>query len=65
MSKTHTKMKAGRLVAVYVEDGQGRRIVLSDERHEGCLERPLLATTQAEARHAVTVLKQLLEELPP
>ena len=29
--KTHTKMKAGRLVAVYVEDGQGRRLVLAEE----------------------------------
>jgi hypothetical protein len=29
MKKVHTKVRAGQLVAVYVEDGQGRRLVLA------------------------------------
>lgn len=64
--KSHTKMKAGLLVAVYVEDGQGRRLVLAQEHKHGLvLENVLiLATTQAEAKQAISVLKQLAEELP-
>ena len=66
MNKTHTKMRAGRLVAVYVDDGQGRRLVLAEERSSLVLERPLiLATTQREAREAIAALRQLAEELPP
>lgn len=65
--KTHTKMPAGKLVAAYIEDGQGRRLVLAQEGSQGLvLERPLvLATTQAEAKQAIATLKQLSEELPP
>lgn len=67
MPKSHTKMKAGRLVAVYVEDAQGRRLVLAQEgKHGHTLEDTLiLAHTQAEAKQAIAALRQLAEELPP
>jgi 3-dehydroquinate synthase class II len=65
-TKQHTKMRAGRLVAVYVDDGQGRRLVLADEGRYSVAERVMvLATTQAEAKQAIAVLYQLAEELPP
>lgn len=62
-----TKMEAGRLVAIYVDDGQGRRLVIADKHSSGfALDRPLVfATTQTEAREAIGVLRQLAEELPP
>lgn len=60
-----TKMRAGHLVAVYVEDGLGRRLVLADHDPDALsLLRPLVfARTQREAK--IAVLRQLLEELPP
>lgn len=62
-----TKMKCGRCVAAYVQDGQGRRLVLAREHESGfLLESPLvLALTQGEARDAIRTLYNLLEELPP
>jgi hypothetical protein len=65
MKKSHTKMKAGLLVAVYVEDGQGRRLVVAE--NEGLIlnKTLILATTKAEAAEAISALKQLSEELPP
>jgi hypothetical protein len=62
-----TKMQAGRVVAVYVDDGQGRRLVIANEHPSGyALDRPLVfALTQAEAKAAIAVLRQLAEELPP
>jgi hypothetical protein len=65
--KQHTKMRAGKLVAVYVDDGQGRRLVLAEPDGYGCtLEHTLiLATTQREAKAAIVALHQLTEELPP
>lgn len=70
MPKSHTKLRAGLLVAVYIQDGQGRRLVLADEsactRLSSVLERPMtIATNQREAKDAIAALHQLLEELPP
>lgn len=64
---SQTKMRAGRLVAVYVDDALGRRIVVATEGTLGfTLERTVVvATTQAEARAAIAALTQLAEELPP
>ena len=61
-----TKAQAGRVVAVYVDDGQGRRLVLADRgKHGHTLERPLvIATSQAEARAVIAAVHGLLEELP-
>lgn len=60
-------MRAGRLVAAYVDDGLGRRLVLAQEHEAGiALERTLVfALTQTEAREAIAALRQLAEELPP
>lgn len=60
-------MKAGRVTAVYVDDGQGRRLVLADEHRSGlALDRTLVvATHQGEVRALIATLKQLAEELPP
>ncbi len=60
-------MQAGRAVAVYVDDGQGRRLVLADtDRHGYALEKVIVvAMHQGEARAAIAALKQLAEELPP
>ena len=58
-----TKMRCGLAVAAYVDDGQGRRIVVASEDRR--MLRPVpLATTKAEARAAIAVLRQLAEELP-
>jgi hypothetical protein len=61
-----TRMKAGRLVAIYVDDAQGRRIVVAQPNDRGdALEGvATLATNKAEAREAITALRQLVEELP-
>lgn len=60
-------MRAGKLVAVYVDDALGRRLVLADESAGGLtLERVLvLGTTQTDVRAVIVTLTQLLEELPP
>lgn len=59
-----TKMRAGRLVAAYVDDAMGRRVVLADG--EGWLSRVLVVgMTRRELRETIAVLMQLAEELPP
>ncbi len=64
MPKTH--MNAGRLVATYIDDGQGRRLVIGDAANKGYIDRPVLfAQTQREAKDAIATLIQLAEELPP
>lgn len=64
-----TKMKAGRLVAAYVDDALGRRLVIGDSRERKfgqAIDSVLVAaTTQAEARELVATIRQLAEELPP
>ena len=64
--KTHTKMKCGQLVAAYVQDGLGRRLVLAepDDFTTAYGKTLVLASTQEEAKAAIAVLYQLLEELP-
>lgn len=64
---SRTKMQAGRLVAVYVDDGLGRRVVLgaADARDPVCHTPITLATTQREMKAAIATLHQLCEELPP
>lgn len=60
-------MRAGRLIAVYVDDGQGRRLVLAEPAPDGArlLERTLVAAlTRTEARALIATLTQLGEELP-
>jgi type I site-specific restriction endonuclease len=67
MPKSHTKMMAGRLVAAYVEDGMGRRLVVAepDEYTTAFGKTLVFAHTQSEAKAAIATLRQLLEELPP
>jgi len=64
---SHTKMKAGRLLAVYVDDGQGRRLVLAEPEDDNLVASRTLvfARTQAEAFDALATIRQLVEELPP
>lgn len=62
MSKT--KMQAGRLVAAYVDDGQGRRVVLADPNVGGWSRTMVVGMTQREVRATIATLHQLLEELP-
>jgi hypothetical protein len=62
-----TKMKAGRCVAAYVDDGMGRRLVLGvpdGERYQH-VEPITVAQTQGEAQDLVRVLRELAQELPP
>lgn len=65
MKKSRTAMKAGMAVAVYTEDGQGRRLSVHTES-EGFsgANTVILATTQKQAKEVIKVLYQLLEELP-
>ena len=64
-----TKQRAGRAVAIYIDDGQGRRLVVAEANTD--VTRPMLfdpvliAMTQREAKDAIAVLRQLAEELPP
>lgn len=62
-----TKMRAGALVAAYVDDSMGRRLVLGtslldESGGRGTL---ILAKTQREATAVIATLRQLSEELPP
>lgn len=57
-------MEAGRAVLVYVDDGQGRRLVIGTMRNKVMDHPVVLATTRAEARHAISALRNLMEELP-
>lgn len=62
---SQTKMHAGRLVAIYVDDGLGRRLLLASRAPTGLLERPIVAAfTRADARALIATLTQLAEELP-
>lgn len=59
-----TFVPAGRLVAVFIDDGQGRRVVLG-EATERVIDRPLIAAThKGEVRALVNALRGLLDELP-
>jgi hypothetical protein len=59
-----TKMRCGQGVAVYVDNAQGRRLMIGRE-DGGFLRDPIIiGTTKAEARAAIAVLMQLAEELP-
>lgn len=64
---SRTNMRAGRLVAMYVDDGPGRRVVLGDADAGSpvCYQPITLATTQREMKAAIATLHQLCEELPP
>lgn len=57
-------MEAGRAVLVYVDDGQGRRLVIGTMRDKAMDHPVVLATTRAEARHAISALRNLMEKLP-
>lgn len=51
-------------VAAYIDDGQGRRVIVGTPSR-GAVEKPvLLAETREEARQVIAVLRQLAEELP-
>ena len=65
---TKTLQRAGALVAAYIDDPMGRRLILS--KVEGT--RQLVAetsvqigTTQAEVADVIRVLRELAQELPP
>jgi hypothetical protein len=67
---SRTKQHAGRAVAVYIDDGQGRRLVVATAHvfsdGLGALFDPVIvALTKEEAMHASAVLRQLADELPP
>lgn len=59
-----TKLRAGRAVAVYVDDGQGRRIIIATEDRGALRDPVVLATNRAELRHVISALRTLAEELP-
>lgn len=64
MTKPHDKRPCGQAVAVYIEDGLGRRVVLAG-RDGGALSNPIvIATTKAELRRAAAVLREMADELP-
>lgn len=58
-------MKAGTLVAAYVDDPMGRRLVLAqrDTAH-GASDPIQIGTTQTEVREVIRVLRELMQELP-
>lgn len=65
-------MQAGRLVAAYVEDAMGRRLVIgaaakvTPSSSTSYVDQPItFAETQAEAKEAIRVLRELAQELPP
>jgi hypothetical protein len=65
-----TKQRAGRAVAVYVEDALGRRLVVAAPHVYApgelfLADTVVIALTQQEAKEAIAVLRQLAEELPP
>jgi hypothetical protein len=62
-----TKMKAGALVAAYVDDSMGRRLVLGTNMLDESSGRGTLivAKTRREAAAVIATLHQLAEELPP
>lgn len=62
--KQHDKRRAGQAVAVYVDDGLGRRVVVGREGGGTIRDVVLVASTKAEARHAAAVLRQMADELP-
>ena len=62
MSKTI--QQAGRLVAAYIADGQGRRVVLADPNDRGWASTMVVGMTQREVKATIATLYQLLEELP-
>lgn len=64
MTKTHDKRPCGQAFAVYVEDGQGRRVVLAGRDGGALLHPVILATTRAELRRAAAVLREMADELP-
>lgn len=61
-----TAMSAGRVIAVYVDDGQGRRIVLGSPREgSSVILDPLpVATHRGELDALVRALRELRDELP-
>jgi len=70
---SQTKLKASEtLVAAYVQDGQGRRVVLAQvQRRRGFFEDStdlgppfVVGTTREEVRGVIAALAQLAEELP-
>lgn len=61
---SQTKLIAGRAVAVYVDDGQGRRVIIATE-DRGVLRNPVVvALTRSELRLAISALRMLEDELP-
>ena len=67
MSKT--AVKAGRLVVVSVDDGQGRRVLLGEPspRHTmgTVIDKPIVAAThKGELRALVKALREMIDDLP-
>ena len=62
--KQHDKRRAGRAIAVYVDDALGRRVVLGREDGGTIRDVVLVASTKTEARHAAATLRALADELP-
>ena len=59
-----TKQNCGpHAVALYIDNAQGRRLMIAVSSNFATP--VLIAMTQAEAREAIAVLRQLAEELPP
>lgn len=66
-----TQMKAGNLVAAYVDDPMGRRLVLAQPdpspvtgKVYSAVDPIQIGTTQAEVREVIRVLRELMQELP-
>lgn len=66
-----TKMQAGNLVAVYIDDPMGRRLVLAKPDPSpitgavhAAVDPILIGATQSEVREVIRVLRELMQELP-
>lgn len=66
-----TQMKAGNLIAAYVDDPMGRRLILAKPDYShitgsvlAAVDPVLIGTTQTEVREVIRVLRELMKELP-
>lgn len=62
MSKT--VVACGRAVAIFTDDGLGRRLAVGTAIHGVVRDPVIIATTKAEAIEAISALRQLVDELP-
>jgi hypothetical protein len=59
-----TIINAGRVFAAFVEDGQGRRLVLGEMKLGAAASMLTVAVNQLEARAVVDALRNMIGDLP-